>query len=125
MATIVPNNAVLVPIPGHHGVADQTLRLVKALSSYTHLPFVDALRGREHESLYEAKLRGHLLSGRDMGFQQIIELPFGRIPCLIDNVVDTGTTAKAAAEALGNAMVLSFAMSDTLLQREKHIVFKR
>ena len=60
-----------------------------------------------------------------MGFQQIIELPFGRIPCLIDNVVDTGTTAKAAAEALGNAMVLSFAMSDTLLQREKHIVFKR
>ena len=46
-------------------------------------------------------------------------------PCLIDNVVDTGTTAKAAAEALGNAMVLSFAMSDALLQREKHIGFKR
>ncbi|GAE14349.1 hypothetical protein JCM6292_471 [Bacteroides pyogenes JCM 6292] len=60
-----------------------------------------------------------------MGFHQIRELPAGRIPCLIDNVVDTGATAKAAAEALGNAMVLSFAMSDNLLQREKHIGFKR
>ena len=125
MAPIVPANAVLVPIPGHHGIADQTLRLAQALSSYTHLPFVDALRGREHESQYEAKRKGHLLSGRDMGFYQIRELPSGRIPCLIDNVVDTGTTAKAAAEALGNAMVLSFAMSDALLQREKHIGFKR
>ena len=112
-------------IPGHHGVADQTLRLAQALSSYSHLPFVDALRGREHESHYEAKRRGHLLSGRDMGFYQTRELPSDRIPCLIDNVVDTGTTAKAAAEALGNAMVLSFAMSDALLQREKHIGFKR
>ena len=125
MAAIVPANAVFVPIPGHHGVADQTLRLVQALSSYTHLPFVDALRGREHESQYEAKQRGHVLSGREMGFQQVRELPPDRIPCLIDNVVDTGTTAKTAAEALGNAMVLSFAMSDTLLQREKHIGFKR
>lgn len=125
MAAVVPTNAVLVPIPGHHGVADQTLRLVQALSSYTHLPFVDALRGRDHESQYEAKRRGHVLSGREMGFQQVRVLPSGRIPCLIDNVVDTGTTAKAAAEALGNAVVLSFAMSDNLLQREKHIGFKR
>ena len=122
---LVPANAVLVPVPGHHGAADQTLRLAQALSSYTHLPFVDALRGREHESQYEAKRRGHLLSGRDMGFYQIRELPSDRTPCLIDNVVDTGATAKAAAEALGNAMVLSFAMSDNLLQREKHIGFKR
>ena len=125
MAAIVPANAVLVPIPGHHGVADQTLRLVQALSSYTHLPFVDALRGRDRESQYEAKQRGYVLSGREMGFHQVRELPSGRIPCLIDNVIDTGTTAKAAAEALGNAMILSFAMTDTLLQREKHIGFKR
>lgn len=125
MAPLVPANAVLVPIPGHHGLADQTLRLSQALSSYTRLPFVDALRGREHESQDEAKQRGHLLSGREMGFHQIRELPAGRIPCLIDNVVDTGATAKSAAEALGNAMVLSFAMSDNLLQREKHIGFKR
>lgn len=125
MAAVVPANAILVPIPGHHGVADQTLRLSQALSSYTHLPFVDALQGREHESQYEAKLRGHLLSGREMGFHQIRELPSGRIPCLIDNVVDTGTPAKAAAGVLGYVMVLSFAMSDTLLQKEKHIGFKR
>ena len=111
--------------PGHYALAEYIIFLLNSLSSYTRLPFVDALRGREHESQYEAKQRGHLLSGREMGFHQIRELPAGRIPCLIDNVVDTGATAKAAAEALGNAMVLSFAMSDALLQREKHIGFKR
>ena len=55
----------------------------------------------------------------------IAPIPSNRTPCLIDNVVDTGTTAKAAVKALGNAVVVSFAMSDTLLQREKHIGFRR
>ena len=125
MAPLVPANAVLVPIPGHHGLADQTLRLSQAISTYNSIPLIYDLRGREQEKNYEENKRGHLLSGREMGFHQIRELPAGRIPCLIDNVVDTGATAKAAAEALGNAMVLSFAMSDALLQREKHIGFKR
>ena len=60
-----------------------------------------------------------------MGFYRIAPIPSNRTPCLIDNVVDTGTTAKAAVKALGNAVVVSFAMSDTLLQREKHIGFRR
>lgn len=100
MAPIVPANAVLVPIPGHHGLADQTLRLAQALSSYTRLPFVDALRGREHESQYEAKRRGHLLSGRDMGFYQIRELPSDRIPCLIDNVVDNRNHSESSSRSI-------------------------
>ena len=125
MAAIIPANAVLIPIPGHHGRADHTLRLAKVLSSYTRLPFVEALRGREHESQYEAKLRGRMLSEEKMGFYRIAPIPSNRTPCLIDNVVDTGTTAKAAVKALGNAVVVSFAMSDTLLQREKHIGFRR
>ena len=86
MAAIVPANAVLVPIPGHHGVADQTLRLVQALSSYTHLPFVDALRGRDRESQYEAKQRGYVLSGREMGFHQVRELPSGLVSSHAESV---------------------------------------
>ena len=125
MAAIIPANAVLIPIPSHHGRADQTLRLAKALSSYTHLPLVDAIRGREHESQYEAKQRGYLLSEKEMGFYRIAPIPLNRTPCLIDNVVDTGTTAKAAVKVLGHAVVVSFAMSDTLQQREKHISIRR
>lgn len=46
-------------------------------------------------------------------------MPSIRTPYLIDNVVDTGNTAKAAIRALGCETVASFAMSDTLLQREE------
>ena len=46
-------------------------------------------------------------------------LPSNRTPYLIDNVVDTGNTAKAAIRTLGFGTVASFAMSDTLLQKEE------
>ena len=94
------------------------MQLAKAISSYTHLPIVDALRGIERESQYDAKKRGRTLSGENMGFYRHKDLPSNRAPYLIDNVVDTGNTAKAAIRALGSGTVASFAMSDTLLQRE-------
>ena len=53
------------------------------------------------------------------GFYRHKDLPSNRTPYLIDNVVDTGSTAKAAISALGCGTVASFAMSDTLLQREE------
>lgn len=52
---LLPQNTVLVPIPGHHGKAEQTMQLARAISSYTHLPIVDALRGIERDSQYDAK----------------------------------------------------------------------
>ena len=58
------------------------------------------------------------LTVEQLGYRQIASLPSGRIPYLIDNVVDTGTTAKAAVKALGGGIVLSYAMSDTLLERQ-------
>ena len=62
IAKLLPQNAVLVPIPGHHGKAEQTMQLAGAISSYTHLPIVDALRGIERDSQYDAKKRGQTLS---------------------------------------------------------------
>ena len=59
------------------------------------------------------------LTVEQLGYRQIASLPSGRIPYLIDNVVDTGTTAKAAVKALGGGVVLSYAMSDTLLTHEQ------
>ena len=125
IAKLLPLDAILVPIPGHHGRAIETLQLAKAISSYTHLPFVDVLRCRERESQYEAKKRGQTLSAEYMGFYKQKNLPTNRPPYIIDNVVDTGTTAKAAIKALGGGIVFSFAMNDYLLQREDSRGLKR
>ena len=120
MAKLLPNNAVLVPIPGRHGTPDQTMRLCRDIASYTQLPILDALRGKERESQYEAKYKGRSLTEEQLGYRQIANIPQGRILYLIDNVVDTGTTAKAAVKALGGGVVLSYAMSDTLLSHNVH-----
>ena len=117
MSKLLPKNAVLVPIPGRHGTPDQTLKLCRNIASYTHLPILDALRGNERESQYEAKYKGRSLTEEQLGFRRIASIPTERIPYLIDNVTDTGTTAKAAVKALGGGVVLSYAMSDTLLNQ--------
>ena len=118
MAKLLPKNAVLVPIPGRHGTPDQTMRLCRDIASYTHLPIIDALRGNDRESQYEAKYKGRSLTEEQLGFNKVTSLPSDRVPYLIDNVVDTGTTAKAAVKALGGGVVLSYAMSDTLLEKQ-------
>ena len=79
IAKLLPQNAVLVPIPGHHGKAEQTMLLAKAISSYTHLPIVEALRGIERGSQYDAKKRGQTLSAEDMGFYRHKDLPSNRM----------------------------------------------
>ena len=79
----------------------------------------------ERDSQYVAKKRGLTLSAEDMGFYRHKDLPSNRTPYLIDNVVDTDNTAKAAVKALGRGTVASFAMSDTLLQREETISLRR
>ena len=68
---------------------------------------------------YDAKKKDQTLSAKDMAFYRHKNLPSIRTPYLIDNVVDTGNTAKAAIRILGFETVASFAMSDTLLQKEK------
>jgi predicted amidophosphoribosyltransferase len=56
-----------------------------------------------------------------MGFRRILPLPSDRVPFILDNVVDTGTTAKAAVKALGGGNVVSYAMSDVLLTEEREM----
>ena len=61
------------------------------------------------------------MTEEQLGFHKVVSLPSDRIPYLIDNVVDTGTTAKAAVKALGGGTVVSYAMSDTLLTERQDI----
>ena len=121
MIPLIPRHAILVPIPGHEGKAKQTLQLCRAISSYTGLPVGDVLQGKSREANYVAKHEGKGLTERDMGFRKVAQLPEGRTPIYVDNVVDTGTTAKAAYHAVGKGMVVTFAISDTLFMQNEQV----
>ena len=121
LAKMLPENAVIVPIPGHFGYAVQTLYLARAISEQSNgnIPVANVLKGISRVSNYQAKKDGQPLSAEELGFHQVYALPKRKVPYLLDNVVDTGTTAKAAVKALGGGIVLSYAMSDTLLYKDK------
>lgn len=120
LAKMLPENAVIVPIPGHHGFAFQTLYLARSISEQSNgnIPVANVLKGVNRVSNYQAKKGGQPLSAEELGFCQVCALPKGKVPYLLDNVVDTGATAKAAVKALGGGIVFSYAMSDTLLYRD-------
>lgn len=118
LVKMLPENAVVIPIPGHHGFALQMLYLAKAINEQSGgiIPVANVLKGNSRMSNYQAKKEGSLLPAEELGFRQVAPLPKGKVPYLLDNVVDTGTTAKAAINALGGGIVLSYAMSNLLLE---------
>lgn len=118
MAPLVPKDAVLVPAPSHSGKATDMLDLTKAIAERAGVPMADVLSGTERESQKEAKRKGQAIASAEMGIEQTGELPAGRIPIVIDNVVNTGNTAEACVKALGRGMVLSLADA---ADRYKHV----
>ena len=118
LAKMLPENAVIVPIPGHHSYALQTLFLARAISEQSDgsIPVANVLKGKNRVSNYQAKIDGHPLTSAELGYRQVGLLPKGKIPYLLDNCVDSGETAKAAYHALEEkGIVLSYAMTDRLL----------
>ena len=113
MARFVPGNAVLVPMPDHTGkVTDDTdtKMLAEAVSALTGSPVVAALEGNERESRHEAKQqRKRGPSAEELGFRQVEDIPEGMIPVFIDNVVNSGETAKAATQAIEGGFTLAYA----------------
>ncbi len=113
MQKFVPGNAVLVPMPPHEGkVSDDTdtMILADALSVITGAPVSVALEGAPRESRYAQKMSGKKgLKADEMGFKKIADIPEGKIPIIIDNVVGSGETAKAAVNALGGGITLAYA----------------
>ncbi len=107
MAPFVPTDAVLVAMPDRTGRPTATLSLVKCLAHVTRRPWSEALVGNPRESLRELKHQGKELP--ELKFWLLGGLPKGR-PVVIDNVLDTGTTARAALAAVPNATVLSHAV---------------
>ena len=127
MAALVPPNSVIVPIPNHQGKARENMSLAIAVAQQSHSAIANVLVGRERESNYLMKKLGTPLTEEQMGFRMIAPVPQGKTLVIVDGVVDTGTSARAAVHALGGGIVLSFAMSETLLeqQQEQSIRFHR
>ncbi|MEY8200097.1 MAG: LPD1 domain-containing protein, partial [Colwellia sp.] len=108
MAPLVPEGSVLVPIPSKDGSATVTLGIAKALSELTGCPLADVIKGKPRNSIYDLKQEGSdtaNLRSDFFEFKLAQEPPAGGI-VLIDNVYDTGTTAKHAASLFKSSQVL-------------------
>lgn len=113
MAKGLPWGAVLVPMPDHTGRADATLRLAQAIAveakrraaglgkKFFDVRVVDMLRGKPRERQYLRKKAGEPpLTGAALGLRMVGEMPKGQL-YVVDNVIGTGATMRAAQEALG------------------------
>ncbi len=93
----VPSDGVLIPMPSHLGYATDTLDLCKELSSLTGLPVMDILHGDMRESIHNLKsLTGEIPTDISLGFRLTRDVPSGLSPLVVDNVIGTGFTMKAA-----------------------------
>ncbi|MBQ3827042.1 MAG: nucleotidyltransferase domain-containing protein, partial [Prevotella sp.] len=100
--------AVLVPAPSHDGHATDMLKLCEAISRISGHQVLDILEGDARESQREVKLStGVPLTAKQLGIRLKGELPFGVMPVVIDNVVNSGNTAEACIQALGRGVVVA------------------
>jgi predicted amidophosphoribosyltransferase len=112
MAPLIPENAVLIPAPSHTGKVTDMLKLAKAIARQTGSEVADILTSAPRESQYDTKKQGNKpIASKDMGISVNGEIPEGKIPVVIDNVVDSGNTAEACIRALGTGIVASLADS--------------
>ena len=98
--------AVLIPMPGRNGVALYTKTLADEIASQTGNDVADILKGNPHQPLYARKVEKGINSLHPFDFTVTGKIPEGKFPILVDNVLDTGTTAMSAFRALGDSTKL-------------------
>lgn len=116
MAKLVPHdpNIVLVPIPGHSGIAKQTYELACAIGKITNHKVICALQGNNRESLYSCKKEGRILSEEEMGFRKITSIDHNARVILVDNTVDYGVTAKYASKVMNCNQIITFSITSNI-----------
>ena len=109
---LIPENAVLIPAPSHTGRATDMLDLANALAAITPAEVADILQSAPRTSQYQQKKEtGVPMSSKNLGITLNGVVPEGKVPVVIDNVVDSGNTAEACVQALGKGVVVSLANS--------------
>ena len=112
---MLPEGAMVIPMPGHHGRACQMLSVVRKLVEMRNdITAYDILKCEPHEANYSQKeyatpapIHMHISS-------KMVECDgydFGKGIFVLDNVICTGVTASAALEVLPDATVVALAMS--------------
>ena len=102
---MLPQNSVIVPMPGHKGKATTMLQVAEEIVKLRpDIEMFDVLRCVPHESNYaQKKYYGFIPKPITMVCDDFVRrLPDGkpRQRFIIDNVVVTGVTAQAAMDAL-------------------------
>lgn len=110
-----PESSVLIPMPSHDGNAESTLALVEAISAINGMTVLDVLKGRPRMSQYDAKYNGVTLNAEDLGLYLDGDIPEGLHPCIVDNVIATGLTARAAINCVPHATVFAIAYDETAI----------
>ena len=103
-------NALLVPIPSHCGYATYTLEIVKQMG----YQYIDVLKCRVREPLYNLKKQNKNVSIEDLGFYTIDIIPTNKNVYFIDNVYATGLTARAAQSIFSKGEIVVYAYDETL-----------
>ncbi len=114
MAPLVPQGAILLPVPSSSGFPTTTMELANEISKLSGTPVFDVLRDKNRESHYKAKKSGRFLSIEDMGIYLTEEIPSDVLPVFIDNVIATGTTSAAAFKAVGRGIMLALAYDSSI-----------
>lgn len=99
ISTMIPEGSTLVPIPGRFGYAAYTLMLAIRTARKCGLEVENCLRGDVRKGLCEMKKAGE--KPEEPVFRKQYRVEKGKKIVLIDNVYDTGMTARAARKALG------------------------
>ena len=100
---ISDENSVLVPMPGRTGSALYTKVLAEKISELTGIQCLDCLACKPHMTQYNRKRKYGIRKMSLLHLFLTSDVPSDKRPILIDNVLDTGTTAVSAMLALNTA----------------------
>lgn len=116
MARFVSPDTILIPMPGHTGVATYTKNLAEQIAELSGAKVCDIMRGSTRETFYDIKKNGGHVEKGYLGLYLTEELPDGNI-MIIDNCISTGTTAAAALDLTKRGVVLAYA----IVGKAKHV----
>ncbi len=127
LARALPGKSLLLPVPSHTGVVNETYLLAReirreAIATGKRCEIYCPVRCNARESFCELKHQGVDITGMDTGFFIMDKEHFEEVRnryvkdgfelIIVDNIVDTGTTAISMAGLTGSTTVLAIGRTE-------------